>query len=49
MNRQAKPEIAEMPGMSSLPRRSGELVFHEPWERKVFALAASLCEQGCYQ
>lgn len=37
MNRQAKPEIAEMPGMSSLPRRSGELVFHEPWERKAFA------------
>lgn len=48
MNRQAKPEIAEMQGTSSLPRRSGELVFHDPWERKAFALAVSLCEQGFY-
>ncbi len=49
MDRQAKPEIAEMPGVASLPRRSGELVFHDPWERKAFALAVSLCEQGLFQ
>ena len=49
MDRQAKPEIAEMPGTASLPRRSGELVFHDPWERKAFALAVSLCEQGLFR
>ena len=47
-DRAANPEIAEMPGEMSLPRRSGELVFHDPWERRVFALAVSLCEGGCY-
>jgi nitrile hydratase accessory protein len=48
MDRQAKSEIAEMPGAASLPRKSGELVFHDPWERKAFALAVSLCEQGVF-
>jgi nitrile hydratase accessory protein len=48
MTRTAKPTIAEMPGQASLPRRSGELVFHDQWERRVFALAVSLCEQGYY-
>ncbi len=38
-----------MQGFVSLPRRSGELVFHAPWERKAFALAVSLCEEGYYQ
>lgn len=47
-DRAADPEIAEMPGEMSLPRRSGELVFHDPWERRVFALAVSLYEQGYY-
>ena len=24
-------------------------MFHDPWERKAFALAVSLCEQGIFQ
>ena len=48
MTRPAKSTIAEMPGQASLPRRSGELVFHDEWERRVFAMAVSLCEQGYY-
>src|SRR5262249_5572442 len=44
----ANPHIADMSGISSLPRRSGELVFHDPWERRVFAMAVVLCEQGPY-
>ncbi len=48
MTRTAQPAIAEMPGSASLPRRSGELVFHDRWERRAFALAVSLCEQGYY-
>lgn len=49
MSRLTNPHIAEMIGLASLPRSSGELVFHDPWERRVFALAVSLCEQGYYQ
>jgi nitrile hydratase accessory protein len=49
MERHANPEIAEMQGPASLPRRSGELVFHDPWERTVFAMTVSLCEQGLYK
>lgn len=37
-----------MGGSVSLPRKSGELVFHDPWERRVFAMAVALCEQGLY-
>ncbi|MDH3420099.1 MAG: nitrile hydratase accessory protein [Gammaproteobacteria bacterium] len=46
--RRADPEIAEMPGPGALPRKSGELVFHHEWERRAFALAIALCEQGHY-
>ncbi len=49
MTRLTDPRIAEMSGVTSLPRKSGELVFHDPWERRVFALAVALCEQGAYQ
>ena len=37
-----------MKGRDALPRRNGELVFHDDWERRVFALAVALCEQGQY-
>ena len=37
-----------MAGSEALPRRSGELVFHDDWERRAFALAIALCEQGHY-
>src|SRR5262245_33625110 len=49
MPRVANPHIAEMTGPASLPRSSGELVFHDPWERRVFALAVSLCARGYYR
>ncbi|MGE0823998.1 MAG: nitrile hydratase accessory protein [Candidatus Binatia bacterium] len=48
MSRATNPQVAEMTGAASLPRSSGELVFHDPWERQAFALAVSLCEQGLY-
>lgn len=35
-----------MSGLEALPRRSGELAFHDEWERRVFALGVALCEQG---
>jgi nitrile hydratase accessory protein len=32
-----------------LPRKSGELVFHDDWERRAFALAVGLAEQGVFE
>ena len=46
--RQARPDIAEM-ARAALPRKSGELVFHDDWERRAFALAVSLAEQGLFE
>ena len=43
-----REDVSQMPGMAGLPRRSGELVFHDDWERKAFAIAVTLCEQGHY-
>ena len=31
-----------------LPRDNGELIFHSPWESRVFAMAMLLCEKGEY-
>ena len=42
----ADDAIANMDGTAALPRRSGELVFHHDWERRAFAMAVALCEQG---
>ncbi|MBI3302372.1 MAG: nitrile hydratase accessory protein [Deltaproteobacteria bacterium] len=49
MTRRTNQRIADMGGVAALPRKSGELVFHDPWERRVFALAVALCEQGLYK
>jgi nitrile hydratase accessory protein len=38
-----------MNGTYALPRKSGELVFHAEWERRAFALAVSLAEQGEFE
>jgi len=34
---------------AALPRKSGELVFHDDWERRAFALAVTLAEQGLFE
>jgi nitrile hydratase accessory protein len=44
--RLARPDIAEMAGAHALPRKSGEMVFHDDWERRAFAIAVSLAEHG---
>ena len=44
----ARPEVAVMEGGSALPRKSGEMVFHDEWERRAFAIAVSLAEKGQY-
>lgn len=49
MDRQANKDVAEMSGRVALPRKSGELVFHDNWERRAFAMAVALAESrsGC--
>ena len=47
--RAAAGSVADMSGPPALPRRSGEIAFHDEWERRVFALAVALCEQGHYE
>ena len=46
--REARADVAEMVA-AALPRKSGELVFHDDWERRAFALAVSLAEQGLFE
>lgn len=46
--RLVRPEIAEM-AHGAMPRKSGELVFHDDWERRAFALAVSLAERGLFE
>ncbi len=48
-DRAARPEIAEMQAEMALPRKSGEMVFHNDWERKAFAIAVDLAEQGVFE
>lgn len=31
-----------------LPRRSGELIFESPWEKRGFGMAIALCQQGVF-
>ncbi len=47
-DRRAIPDIAEMQARSALPRKSGEMVFHNDWERRAFAIAVNLAEQGIF-
>ena len=44
-----QPDVTDMPGACGLPRSSGELVFHSEWERRAFAMAVSLAEQGRFE
>ncbi len=43
------PKIAEMSGSIALPRKSGEMVFHNDWEKRSFALAVSLSQKGVFE
>jgi len=41
-------DVAEMDGVSALPRKNGELVFAEPWESRAFGIAVAASEAGAY-
>ena len=46
MRREVRKNVAYMGGLGALPRSSGELVFNDDWERRIFALGVALCEEG---
>jgi nitrile hydratase accessory protein len=46
--RRARSDVAEM-AQAALPRKSGELVFHDDWERRAFALAVSLADRRMFE
>ena len=48
-DRLATAAIADSQGPAALPRKSGEMVFNDAWERRVFALAVGLAEQGMFE
>jgi nitrile hydratase accessory protein len=37
-----------MQGVAALPRKNGELVFHEPWESRAFGMTVALHRSGLY-
>jgi nitrile hydratase len=41
-------DIANMPGGVALPRKNGELVFHEPWESRAFSMTVVLHGKALY-
>ena len=47
--RDTNEEIADMGEGTPLPRKNGEIVFHNEWERRAFAIAVSLAESGHYK
>ena len=38
--------ISNMNNIEALPRKSGELVFHDNWEKRIFAMVVALYQQG---
>ena len=46
---QVKAEISMMGGGISLPRKSGDVGFHDEWEKRAFAMSVDLHESGYYQ
>jgi nitrile hydratase accessory protein len=42
-----EPEL-DVDGPAVPPRANGELVFDEPWQRRLFATTMALCEAGAF-
>ena len=40
--------LADLGGVSAVPRRNGELVFDAPWQGRVFGMAVALSELGLF-
>lgn len=48
MNQDSQALINHIEDSMKLPRENGEIVFHTPWEGRIFAMAVLLLEKGMY-
>lgn len=48
MDQDSKLVISDIEKDLKLPRENGELIFENPWESKVFAMAVILFKEGVY-
>ncbi|MBP1154114.1 MULTISPECIES: nitrile hydratase accessory protein [unclassified Paenibacillus] len=48
MSQHAKSFIGSIEETMKLPRENGELIFHNPWESRIFAMAVLLSDKGLY-
>jgi nitrile hydratase accessory protein len=48
MDQDAKALLNTVEETMKLPRENGELIFHTPWESRIFAMAVLLSEKGIY-
>ena len=48
MNNALDRGVSDMSGDTALPRKNGELVFHEPWEGRAFGIAVAMNQCGVY-
>jgi nitrile hydratase accessory protein len=48
MVRASESLIQDIQNVLKLPRENGEMIFHNPWESRVFAMAVLLFEKGGY-
>lgn len=48
MSTEQKALVDDIEKNMKLPRENGELVFHNPWESRIFAMAVLLFEKGIY-
>jgi nitrile hydratase accessory protein len=49
MSSAPKVDVLDLDGPGAPPRRNGELVFHAPWESRVFGLTLSLHRAGLFE
>ena len=46
---QPNRQIADMEGVSALPRKNGELVFDNAWEARIFGMTISMHERELFE
>ena len=46
---QVNQKISNMDNLEALPRQSGELVFYDNWEKRIFAMVVALHEEGLFE
>jgi nitrile hydratase accessory protein len=48
MSQQSEAFVRSIQDSMNLPRDNGEIIFHMPWEGRIFAMAVLMLEKGTY-